>query len=79
MHMQARMQAWDGGEGKIKNLRKGIAEVSLSKAATVPFQTQIILVSREHPEDSLGNNWREFIGSNLLERKAGACVDRHND
>ena len=54
MHMQARMQAWDGGEGKIKNLRKGIAEVSLSKAATVPFQTQIILVSREHPEDSLG-------------------------
>ena len=40
--------------GKIKNLRKGIAEVSLSKAATVPFQTLIILVSREHPEDSLG-------------------------
>ena len=29
MHMQARMQAWDGGEGKIKNLRKGIAEVEV--------------------------------------------------
>ena len=62
MHMQARMQAWDGGEGKIKNLRKGIAEVSLSKAATVPFQTQIILIRREHPGDSLG-----IIGGDSLD------------
>ena len=53
MHMQARMQAWDGGEGKIKNLRKGIAEVSLSKAATVPFQ-------RIHWESLEGIHWIQF-------------------